>query len=52
MTHAEYMADYQVMRSAAVKVEGELLQRLVAACQHNDWLKVGGIDFEPEGSPL
>ena len=26
-----------------------LLERLVAACQTNDWLKVGGIDFEPEG---
>jgi hypothetical protein len=42
------MADYRAMREAAVAVKGELLQRLIAACQHNNWLKVGGIDFEPE----
>jgi len=33
----------------AVPVEGELLQRLVAVCQKNEVLKVGGCDFEPEG---
>jgi hypothetical protein len=49
MTNAQYMADYTEMRNAAVSVEGALLHRLVAACQKNDWLKVGGIDFEPEG---
>jgi len=49
MTHAQYTAEYQLMRTAAVKVEGLLLDRLIAACQHNDWLKVGGCDFEPEG---
>jgi hypothetical protein len=27
MTHAQYMAEYQLMRSAAVKVEGDLLTR-------------------------
>jgi hypothetical protein len=37
------------MRAAAVPVKGELLQRLINACQKNDWLKVGGADFEPEG---
>jgi hypothetical protein len=44
-----YLSEYQLFRNAAVRVEGELLTRLIAACQHNDWLKVGGIDFEPEG---
>lgn len=48
-THAEYLSDYQLMRSAAVNLEGALVDRLVKACQQNDWLKVGGIDFEPDG---
>jgi hypothetical protein len=44
-----YMAEYRTMRDAAVPVKGELLERLIAVCQHNDWLKAGGIDFEPDG---
>jgi hypothetical protein len=44
-----YEAKYGAMRAAAVKVEGSLFQRLVAACQKNDWLKIGGAEFEPEG---
>jgi hypothetical protein len=49
MTHVEYLAEYGAMRAAAVSVKGELLDRLIAVCQTNEWLKVGGIDFEPEG---
>lgn len=45
----DYEAEYRPMRAAAVKIEGELLARLVKKCQQNDWLKVGGEEFEPEG---
>jgi hypothetical protein len=31
----EYAATYAAMRAAAVKVEGELLARLVKVCQMN-----------------
>jgi hypothetical protein len=44
-----WKTEYEAMRAAAVPVKGELLQRLIAACQYNAWLKVGGADFEPEG---
>jgi hypothetical protein len=44
-----YQAEYEAMRAAAVPVKGELLARLITACQKNDWLRVGGLDFEPVG---
>lgn len=44
----DYYATYQAMRAAAVRVEGELLAKLVKACQANPWLKTGGIDFEDD----
>jgi hypothetical protein len=48
-SHDRQMAEYRAMREAAVKVVGDLLARLITACQKNPWLKVGGADFEPEG---
>jgi hypothetical protein len=44
----DYLPEYQAMRAAAVRVEGDLLRRLVKACQGNPWLKVGGVDFEDD----
>jgi hypothetical protein len=44
-----YQAEYEAMRAAAVPVRGELLHRLIKACQENAWLKVGDADFEPDG---
>lgn len=41
-----YEARYREMRAGAVRVEGELLDRLTAACQKNPWLKRGGVDFD------
>ena len=43
------LEDYDQMRAAAVRVEGELLDTFVQTCQTNPWIKVGGAEFEPEG---
>lgn len=43
MNHA---VDYETLRAAAVKVTGDLLDRLVRKCQENPWLRVGGVEFE------
>jgi hypothetical protein len=39
---------YDRMRAGGRPVEPELLARIVAACQQNPWLKVGGVDFEDD----
>jgi hypothetical protein len=48
-TFDSYQAEYEATGTAAVPVKGELLDRLIKACQKNGWLRVGGADFEPEG---
>jgi hypothetical protein len=48
-TFDSYQAEYEAMGTAAVPVKGGLLRRLITACQNNEWLKVGGLDFEPDG---
>lgn len=45
----DYETKYRAMRVAAVEVNGDLFKMLVKKCQENDWLKVRGIDFEPDG---
>jgi hypothetical protein len=49
MSRTDYETAYKAMRAAATTVAGEPLRRLIAACQGNAWLKVGGCDFEPDG---
>jgi hypothetical protein len=31
------------------RVDGDLLKTLVSVCQENPWLKISGLDFEPDG---
>lgn len=45
----EYAAKKKAMWDAATTVKGDLLERLKKTCQENPWIKVGGLDFEPNG---
>lgn len=50
MNATEYANKYETMRAVAVPmVDDPVFHLLVKACQTNPWLKVGGVDFEPEG---
>ncbi len=51
MTHAEVHGRLpKLVRTTRLsRSMSDLLQRLIAMCEKNAWLKVGGSDFEPEG---
>jgi hypothetical protein len=44
-----FVDEWKQLCDHRVEVTGPLLERFIAKCQQNDWLKVGGCDFEPAG---
>jgi hypothetical protein len=49
-TTVDWREHYEQMRAAAVPMNDQpIYKAMVRKCQINPWLKVGGMDFEPDG---